>query len=160
MMHRERIPKRQPSQEAPQRSVRLIGWKEYVGLPDWGISRLKAKIDTGARTSALDVVGYELRHDDARGWIALLHLLLDRRHPERLTAVEAPILRMVAVRHPNGFVEQRPLIETTMTLGPLTKRVRLTLTSRAKMRFRMILGRSALADDFVVDVSRQYLLKR
>jgi hypothetical protein len=138
----------------------LIGWKEYVGFPDWGIRRVKAKVDTGARTSALDVAGYELRPAGEYGLAATLRLALDQKQPGRLITVEVPVLRLVTVSNSGGIREQRPLIEVLVRLGRLTKRIRLTLTNRASMRFRMILGREALRDDFVVDVSKKYLLRR
>jgi hypothetical protein len=66
---------------------------------------------------------------------------------------------MVTVRNSGGVSEDRPLVETDLRLGPVTKRVLVTITNRAPMRFRMILGRKALEGDFVVDVSRKYLWK-
>src|SRR5262252_9237606 len=113
----------------------LVGWKEYVDFPDWGIRRVKAKIDTGARTSALDVASYELRPTDGGSLIAELRLALDRKHPETLTVVHAPVLRTVVVSNSGGFREQRPMIEARVCLGPVCKRVRLTVTNRAGMRF-------------------------
>jgi hypothetical protein len=137
-----------------------IGWQEYVALVDWDIRRLKAKIDTGARTSAIDVASYELRHDPAEGLIAILQLALDWRHPEQMKTIVAPVLKLVTVANSAGMCEQRPLVETTIRLGKVTKRVRLTVTNRARMRFRMILGRKALEGDFVVDVSQKFLLRK
>src|SRR5262249_5748944 len=84
--------------EAPG-SPLWVAWKEYVELPDWHLRRIKAKIDTGARTSALDVAGYELVKASGGGIVARLRIALNRRHPERLTEVEAPVLRMVTVRN-------------------------------------------------------------
>ena len=137
----------------------VIGWKEYVEFPEWGIRSVKAKIDTGARTSALDVVSYELRQGDGQELMAELRLALDHKHPQRLTVVQAPVLRMVVVSKSSAMREQRPLIEATVRLGPVTKLVPLTITNRSGMRFRMILGRKALEGDFVIDVSQKYLLR-
>ena len=137
-----------------------IGWKEYVGLPDWGVRRIKAKIDTGARTSVLDVARCELRAGEGGSLIAALTLALDVRRPEQTVTVEVPVLRLVCVRNSGGICEERPLIETTLHLGPVSKRIFLTVTRRASMRFRMLLGRKALEGDFVVDVSRKYLHKK
>jgi ribosomal protein S6--L-glutamate ligase len=67
---------------------------------------------------------------------------------------------MVVVRNSIGMRQRRPLIETQIRLGSLDRRIRLTLTNRASMRFRMILGREALAGSFIVDVSQKYLLGR
>ncbi len=138
----------------------LIGWREYVAFPEWDIRRVKVKIDTGARTSALDVAGYELLHEDGQGLVAALRLVLNRKKPQQLKLVRVPVLRMIGVRNSTGTRQERPLIETTIQLGPVVKRVRLTITDRARMRFRMILGRKALEHDFLVDVSKQYLLGR
>jgi hypothetical protein len=138
----------------------LIGWKERLDFPGWGIRRVKAKVDTGARTSALDAVSYELYHAGDGGLCIRLRLALQRkRHLGELRVVEVPVLRMVVVRNSGGMHEQRPLIEADVVLGPVRKRVLLTVTNRAGMRFRVILGRLALADDFVVDVSKKYLLR-
>jgi hypothetical protein len=144
-------------EESPRRL--LIGWKERLDFPAWGLRRVKAKVDTGARTSALGAVGYDLYHAEGVGLCARLRLALHRKRPGELRVVEAPVLRMVVVRNSNGMSEQRPLIETEVALGPLRKRVRLTVTNRSGMLFRVILGRQALADDFVVDVSKKYLLR-
>jgi hypothetical protein len=143
----------------PRAGPLLIGWREYLGFPDWGIRRVKVKIDTGARTSALDVAGYELIEVDGQAVVAELRLALHRKDPGRLTVVRAPVLGTAVVRNTSGVCEHRPLIETTIRLGPVVKRVRLTVANRSRMRFRMILGRTALGGDFLVDVSKQYLLR-
>ena len=136
----------------------VIGWKEYVAFPEWSIPRLKVKIDTGARTSALGVIGYEIHQDGGNG-IVELSIPLSRKRPERVAVVRAPVLRMVHVRNTSGQCVERPLIEAVIRLGPVTKHVRLTVADRSGMRFPMILGRKALENDFVVDVSKKYLLK-
>lgn len=135
-----------------------IGWKERVDFLDWGLRRVRAKIDTGAFSSALDVAGYELIETDT-GLTARLRIRADRRHPQRLTEVTAPVVKMVGVRNTGGHLERRPLIETLVRLGPVCRRVALTVTCRAAMRYPMILGRRALRGGFVVDVSRTYLLR-
>jgi len=132
----------------------LIGWKEYVDFPDWPIGRVKAKIDTGARTSVLDVAAYVITEG-----IVCMTLILDRKRGRRRHVIATPLLRFVEVCNTGGALESRPLIQTTIRLGPVTKRINLTLTDRTDMRFRLLLGRKALEGDFVVDVSRKYLLK-
>jgi len=135
----------------------LVGRKEYVALADWGIRRIRAKVDTGARSSALDVLGYDLWEAEGEGLRARLRLALNRNRPDRYRIVEVPVLRMVAVRNSGGGCEQRPLIEATIRLGPVIRRILLTVTDRASMRYRMILGRQALRGQFVVDVSKKYV---
>ncbi len=76
-----------------------------------------------------------------------------------MTIVEAPVLRMVHVTNSGGGREERPMIEAAIRLGPVEKRIRLTITRRDSLRFPMILGREALAGAFVVDVARTYLLQ-
>jgi hypothetical protein len=159
MKHPQQDPLEGPSSE-PSEPPRLVGWKEYVGFPEWGIDRVKVKIDTGARTSALGVQSYELREADGRGLIAQLRLGFRRKKPEAVMTVEAPVLRTVVVRNSAGMPELRPLIETVVCLGNLCKRVRFTITHRAAMRFPIILGRKALEGDFIVDVSKKYLLQQ
>ena len=138
----------------------LIGWKDYADLPEWHLRRIRFKVDTGARSSVLDVASYELVQVPGQGLVARLRIARSRKHPERLTVIEAPVLGVVAVRNSGGMCEQRPVLETTVCIGPVCKRIRLTVTNRAGMRFRMILGRKALEGDFVVDVSKKYLLRR
>src|SRR5205085_8167796 len=136
----------------------LIGRKEYVEFPEWGVGRVRAKVDTGARSSALDVLGYDLWETEDQRLRLRMRLALNRKRPDRYRVVEADVLRMVLVRCSSGVCEHRPLIEAAIRLGPITRRIRLTLTDRASMRHRMILGREALRGAFVVDVSRKYVL--
>jgi hypothetical protein len=136
----------------------LIGRKEYVAFPDWDIPRIRAKVDTGARSSALDVLSYDLLEIEGRQLRVRFRLALNRTRPDRYRTLEANVLRMVRVRNSGGGCERRPLIETTIRLGPVTQLIRLTLTDRTAMRYRMILGRQALRGRFVVDVSQKYLL--
>jgi hypothetical protein len=148
-----------PAGDASPPPPLLIGWREYVAFPEWDIRRVKVKVDTGARTSALDVAGYDLRQVDGQGLVAEVRLALDRKNRHKTKVIQCPVLEMVAVRNSSGLYEQRPVVETSLRLGPVLKRVRLTLTNRCGMRFRMILGRKALEKDFIVDVSKQYLLR-
>ncbi len=138
----------------------LIGWKEYVAFPEWGLRRLRVKVDTGACSSALDVEGYELEeYSDAT--VARVQLVLNRKKPGRVRVVEAPVLGFTRVVCSSGVCEQRPVVAALVRLGTVEKRVRLTLTkNRAALRHRMLLGREALNGTFVVDPSRKFLLGR
>jgi hypothetical protein len=136
----------------------VVGWKEYVDFPAWGIRRVKVKIDTGARTSALGVLSYDL-HEEAAGLVAEMQVAPYRKHPERIAIVRAPVLRMVVVSNSGGMREPRPVIEAEIRLGPLTKRISFTITNRTGMLFPAIFGRKALEGHFVVDVGRKYVLK-
>src|SRR5712692_5668347 len=93
----------------------VIGWKEYVAFVAWPLRRVRAKIDTGARTSALDVLSYELREGEG-GLLATLRLALDPRRNDRIDEVVTPVLKMVVVCNSSGMREQRALVETTLRL--------------------------------------------
>jgi hypothetical protein len=142
---------------APPAGALLIGWKEYLDFPEWRLRRVRVKIDTGAWTAALDVAEYAME-EETKGTVARLRLPLHRGRPSRILEVRAPVLRTTVVANPGGQRECRPVVEVLIRLGPVLRRIPLTLTSRPGMRYRMILGRQALAGGFLVDVSRKYLL--
>jgi hypothetical protein len=137
----------------------LIGRKEYVAFPEWDVGRIRAKIDTGAYSSALGVYSCEVIQTKA-GPVARVHVQVGCKSSRGLREVEAPVVRMVRVRSSSGKQEVRPLIEAVVRLGPVTRRIRLTLTDRSGMRCRMLLGRQALAGQFLVDVRSKDLLNR
>lgn len=137
----------------------MIGWKEYVAFPEWNLRRHRVKIDTGAYSSALDTAGYELL-DRPGGTLARIRLVLSRRHKERVRVVEAPVLQFTRVTSTSGACEERPVVTALIRLGPIEKRIRLTLANRPALRHRMLLGREALSGTFIVDVARKYLWGR
>ncbi|MBI2433093.1 MAG: ATP-dependent zinc protease [Candidatus Hydrogenedentes bacterium] len=132
----------------------LIGWTEYVDFVDWGISRVRAKVDTGARTSALHVENLQiLRNHQAR-----FQVILSRKLAHRRTWVTAPVVKWARVRSSTGHFALRCFVLTRVRIGPVTKEIAISLVSREDMTFRMLLGRQALEKDFVVDVSRYHVL--
>lgn len=135
----------------------VIGWKERIDLPDFGLRRVKVKIDTGARTSALSAAYYVLRIDAEGRQVVDIALALGRRGSLQISA---PVVRMAKVKCTGNRSEARPVIETRLRLGPVEKMVRFTLTDRSHMLTAVILGRQALADDFLVDVRRKFLQRR
>ncbi|HTG34464.1 MAG TPA: RimK/LysX family protein [Thermoanaerobaculia bacterium] len=142
------------------REVRTVGWKEHLDLPELGIVRIKAKVDTGARTSTLHVDSIRLLEVLADGSERVaLEFRPDRRRPDWRVQTEARVLRRMRVVDSGGHPEVRPVIETEMVLGPVRKKILVTLTNRSGMLFRMILGRKALEGDFRVDVAGKYLLR-
>ena len=142
----------------PSTSLLLIGRREQLSFPEWGLNRIRAKIDTGAYSSVLDVLAYDLL-ESAAGPMVHLQISPNRRRSDRVKVVQAPVVGMVSVRNSGGTGERRPLIEPLVRLGPITWRIRLTVTNRSRMRCRMLLGRQALAGRFLVDVSRKDLLQ-
>ena len=143
-----------------QESPVVIGWKERASFPDWGVRRVRVKIDTGARTSALGADYYNLVHDPALGPVVELTITFDRKRPDRQKTIRAPMLGHAVICNSSGMREQRPVIETQLRLGPVTKLVRFTVANRTRMRFPVILGRRALAGDFLVDVQRAFTQKK
>jgi hypothetical protein len=137
----------------PPRAAVVIGWREYVAMPEWGVTHLKTKADTGARTSAIDVANIEhLPNDRVR-----FDLVVDRSHPDARVSIETDLVRMARVKSSLGKVHERPVIETTIKLGPITKTVQLGLVCRKAMLCRMLLGRAALSPEFVVDPCHRYI---
>jgi hypothetical protein len=134
----------------------VIGYVEHVDIPEWHVARIRAKVDTGARNSALHVENVrEVAHDRVR-----FDVRLHRRNVERRMAVEAPISRRGWVRSSSGVAEWRIFVAVIVRIGPFERRVELSLVDREKMIFRMLLGRSALADKCLVDVGKRYLLSK
>ena len=137
-----------------------IGWKERIDFPAWGLKGVRAKIDTGARTAALNVCDYELLEIGPGRFRARFRPIVSRRRILCAEPIEADVLCMVRVRNTSGMTELRPVIETEIKLGPVVKCIRVTLTDRSRMLSPVILGRNALAGDFVIDVEQKYLQRR
>lgn len=142
-----------PTSENVIDGKQVTGWRELVALPEWGIERVKTKIDTGARTSALHVEDIEeLPNDRVR-----FHAILSRGKNPRRVEVEADLVRISRVRPSTGKHQERHVVATTVRLGPVEKVVEISLVCRQHMLCRMLLGRRALGDDFVVDPRKIYL---
>jgi hypothetical protein len=140
--------------------VLAAGWVEWAELPELGLKRVRTKLDTGARTSALHVLTFaRVGGTDARPLLSL-ELPPSPRQKKRRRRVEARVRDWVDVRDTSGRTERRPVIETTLTLGPLVRRIRITLTNRGDMRFPFLLGRTALGPHIVVHTHRRNLLSR
>ena len=135
-----------------------IGWKERVDFPDWDIKGLRVKMDTGARTSALDAENVEVSQGAEGALSVRFTLRLRGPRAKRMLIVEAPVVKSIHVRPTGGLTTARFVIETTIGLGPVTKRILLSISDRQRMISPVILGRQALAGHFVVDVGRKYVL--
>lgn len=131
----------------------LIGCRERVALPEWGIVDVHAKIDTGARTSAIDVAAVEHLPDGR-----VRFEVVQRHRPRTTQWVEADTVRTTVVKPSSGERQARVVCRTMLRIGSFEQEVELSLVCRAGMLCRMLIGRAALADVFWVDPSRRYLL--
>ena len=138
----------------------VLGWREWVSLPELGIPAIKAKIDTGARTSALHAFRIESFSRDNSEYVRFwLHPLRNKRQVEIIC--EAAVLQKRAVKDSGGHSEIRYVIESPVQVGKHLWNIELTLTSREDMMFRMLLGRSAITKaKFRIDPSASYLTGR
>ena len=150
--------------------TKILGWREWVALPDLGLPAIKAKVDTGAKTSALHAFQIKRLKKHHTDWVKFLI------HPLQydLTLVvecEAVLIDQRQVTDSGGHRENRYVIETRLILGKETKKtsanlhkngyqIEMTLTEREDMRFRMLLGRQGLREHMLVDPSASYLTKR
>lgn len=134
----------------------MIGWREWVSLPELGIDTLKLKVDTGARTSALHAVKIKPFEKDGKPWVRFVV------HPEQRSSrtsvpCELPVLDERGIKNSGGKIEHRYTVLTDVVLGEHRWSIELTLTNRENMGIRMLLGREAMRNRFVVDPARSFL---
>ncbi len=133
----------------------VIGWREWVGLPDLGVKTIKAKVDTGARSSSLHA--YDLEEFERGGGMYVrfkIHPV--QRKNDRVVETEAEVLENRSVRSSSGKAALRPVIVTHVALLGQIWPIELTLANRDAMGFRMLLGREAFRGRFFVDAGKSY----
>lgn len=133
-----------------------LGWREWVALPELAIPRLECKVDTGARTSALHAFYVQPFRRDGRKWVRFgLHPVAGAQSPE--IHCEAPVSDRRTVTDSGGHRTRRYVITTLVVIGARSHLIEITLTSRDRMQFRMLLGRTALAHGYLVDPCAAHL---
>lgn len=144
-----------PAQTEP-RNRPILGWREWVGLPDFDIPAIKCKVDTGARSSALHTFQIDPFTRDGHEWVRFgIHPY--QRDAETEVWHEAPVLDIRSVTDSGGHTGERYFIATRVQLGSILLPVELSLTSRDTMLFRMLLGREAMRGRFLVDPQASFV---
>ena len=138
------------------RAATVVGWREWVRLDSVGVPWVKAKVDTGARTSSLHAFDLQTYDVDGRAWVRF------DVHPWQATAedavtVELPVHDRRTVRSSSGHEETRYVVLVQLVLGHRSVEAEVTLTDRDEMGFRMLVGREALVQGFLVDPAASYV---
>jgi hypothetical protein len=135
----------------------VVGWREFLSLPDLGIDTIKAKVDTGAKTSCLHAFQLEPFDKNGEAWIRFwIHP--KQKDVEEVITCEAKIIDERVVRDSGGHEEKRFVIQSTIELDKQRWSVELTLTNRENMAFRMLLGRTAMTNRIIVDPTQSFLV--
>ena len=133
----------------------MIGWREWIGLPDLEIKMIKVKVDTGARSSSLHAFNQRVFEKDGVQWVRFqVHPV--QRKSDKTVEVQAEIVEFRSVRSSSGKTSMRPVILTNVTLLGFTWPVELTLARRDEMGFRMLLGREAFRGRFLVNAGKSF----
>ena len=135
----------------------IVGWREWIALPDLGIKYLKCKIDTGARSTALHAFYVEPFEENGIQRVRF-SIHPRQRNIEKVVECVSDVIDERMVTDSGGHKEMRFVIRTTVVLGIHVIPVEMTLTNRDTMRFRMLLGRTAMSGLFLVDPKKSYLL--
>ncbi|PKM13418.1 MAG: ATP-dependent zinc protease [Gammaproteobacteria bacterium HGW-Gammaproteobacteria-3] len=139
-----------------ENALSALGWREWLALPEFNIRRIKAKVDTGARTSALHAFFIDPYLKGSQHWLVFgIH---PNQH-DRDTIIEchAPVKDRRLVSDSGGHKSRRYVIETRILIGHFLLTTEMTLTNRDSMKFRMLLGRTALQNNFVINPQASFL---
>lgn len=134
----------------------MLGWREWVALPELDIRLIKAKIDTGARSSALHAYTIDPYFKGGQRWI-MFAIHPKQKHRNISIECHAPVKDRRLVTDSGGHKQRRYVIETNIILGHALIRTEITLTNRDTMLFRMLLGRTAMNSGYLIDPSASYL---
>jgi hypothetical protein len=152
----QKAPNRRPTNGANPRPLIHVGWREWVALPELGVEHIKVKVDTGARTSALHAFSIKPFKKEGKHWLNFdLHPLQNRG--DLVIKCQAEVKDIRWVTDSGGHRERRYVIITPLILGGKFWPIEITLTNRDNMRFRMLLGRTAIHNRLLVNPAASYL---
>lgn len=136
--------------------MKVIGWREWVSLPELEVKQIKAKVDSGARTSSIHAFDMETYKRGKSEFVKFVVHPLQRSGDKEIVC-RAKVHEYRKVKSSNGATELRPVILTPITLMGETWEVEMTLTNRDEMGFRMLLGRESIRRKFLIDTGKSYL---
>ena len=134
----------------------MLGWREWAALPELNISQIKAKVDTGARSSALHAFAIDPYKKGKQAWVMFaLHPI--QKETDTVIECHAAVKDRRIVSDSGGHKQRRYVIETPLILGAHTINAEITLTNRDSMLFRMLIGRTAMTDRFLINAQASYI---
>ena len=146
----------QPLSQKTSKTLHVLGWREWAKLPKLGISRIKIKVDTGAKTSSIHVSKFKIYYSNLKPMVRFsVHPL--QRNSKLTVQCTAELIDQRWVKTSSGHSTWRPVIKTEIQFGSICFPIELTLADRDLMGYRMLLGREAIRNRFVVDPSHAYL---
>ena len=159
-MTTKKKPKNKSAALTPGRAKKkIVGWREWVRLPDLNVPKIKAKLDTGARTSTLHAFRVTPFTKDGAAYVRFFVLPLQRRSKPEVKCV-ALVIDHRTITDSGGKREERPVIRTVLKIGKSRYPIELTLTDRDQMGFRLLLGRQALRRRYLVDPGRSFVIRK
>ncbi len=151
-----------PSKKKVKRILKpatVVGWREWLRLPSLCETRIKVKVDTGARSSCLHAFNVEVIEEDGQQMVYFdIHPI--QNSTDKTVRVSSPLIEYRTIRSSSGHEELRPVIRTLARFGDVSWPIEITLTKRDQMGFRMLLGRRALAHRFIVDPAKSFVQSR
>ena len=139
-----------------KKPLALLGWREWISLPDLGVDKISAKIDTGANTSSLyatHIKVIEINDEE----FAKFRVTYGKPGHRKFSTTQAPLVGFRKVKSSSGETEERPVIKTSICIMGQCWKSEVTLTSRQSMQYPMLLGRACLRKRFIVDPSKSHL---
>jgi hypothetical protein len=153
-VHPIRLESKSTSSQSISDDLLIVGWREWIALPELAIDRLHAKLDSGATVSSLHADHIE---EYSRGRESWIRFVIDEQESE---CCNSRLLGYRNIRSSNGYVETRPIIETILYIAGFQWPIEVTLSNRETLECRMLIGRSALAGRCLVDCGRSNIVSR